>query len=131
MSTMNDPGLRDSEDRELQQSTRIRELNDGLRTSDNPLSVLLARGQLMITRGIAARGSDFVSRVMQAVRAFNDFTEDNDPYGEHDFGNFVLDGADVFWKIDYYDNELEYGSPNAADAALTKRVLTVLLAEEY
>ena len=72
-----------------------------------------------------------VSRVMQAVRAFTDFTEENDPYGEHDFGNFTLDGADVFWKIDYYDNDLRHGSPNATDAALTKRVLTILLAEEY
>ena len=68
---------------------------------------------------------------MEAVRAFDDFSENNDPYGEHDFGNFTLDGADVFWKIDYYDNDLRDGSPNPAEPALTKRVLTVLLAEEY
>ena len=92
---------------------------------------LLARGQLMITSGVANLGNEFVLRALQSVREFSDFTEDNDPYGEHDFGSFALDGEQVYWKIDYYDNDLQNGSPNPADAALTKRVLTILLSEEY
>lgn len=131
MSNTNDPGLRDADDRQLEQSARIRERNDALRTAGDYFGVLLARGQLVITRGIAARGSDFVNRAVAAVRTFSDFSADNDPYGEHDFGSFSLDGADIFWKIDYYDTDLRYASPNPAEPAVTRRVLTILLAEEY
>jgi hypothetical protein len=110
---------------------RVRALNDALRNGSDPLAVLLARGQLMITRGIADRGPAFVDRALAAVRAFDAFSADNDPYGEHDFGNFELDGIKLFWKIDYYDNDLQWGSPDPADSAVTKRVLTILLAAEY
>ena len=68
---------------------------------------------------------------MAKVQAFNDFNERNDPYGEHDFGAIEHDGQTVFWKIDYYDLDLSMHSPNPADATVTARVLTVMLAEEY
>lgn len=59
------------------------------------------------------------------------FDSDNDPHGERDLGDLQLFGADLLWKIDYYDLELVYGSPDPADAAVTKRVLTVMLTWEY
>jgi hypothetical protein len=59
------------------------------------------------------------------------FTNDNDPYGEHDFGAFDVDGARLFWKIDYYDRSLSGGSPDPTDPAVTCRVLTIMLAWEY
>ena len=65
----NDPGLRDAQDRELEHTARIRELNAALRTANDPLGVLLARGQLLITRGVAARGSAFVANAMQRAPA--------------------------------------------------------------
>jgi hypothetical protein len=55
----------------------------------------------------------------------------NDPYEEHDFGAFDADGQRVFFKIDYYDESLSYHSPDPADPAVTKRVITIMLAEEY
>lgn len=112
-------------------AARIRELNDAFRTAADPLAALLARGQLMMTRGIATRGPAFIERALTAVRTFNSFTADNDPRGEHDFGAFNLSGERLIWKIDCYDNALEYGSPNPADPAVTRRVLTILLADEY
>jgi hypothetical protein len=112
-------------------SEQIRFLNDAFRTADAAIGVPLANGQLVITSGVAALGSDFVDRAVSAVRRYRNFGPDNDPYGEHDFGSFDLDAVKLFWKIDYYDENLEYGSPDPSDPAVTRRVLTILLAEEY
>ena len=60
-----------------------------------------------------------------------DFTEDNDPHGEHDFGSFEMAGEKFFWKIDYFDLDLKFHSPDAANPDLTHRVLTIMLASEY
>ena len=119
-------------DRQMRKETHsLREQNDAFRTDPALIGERIARDQLVITRGLAARGNAFIDRAMQAVREFSDFTEDNDPWGEHDFGAFELDSVPLYWKIDAYDNELEYGSPNPRDPALTRRVLTIMLAEEY
>jgi Protein of unknown function (DUF3768) len=73
-----------------------------------------------------------VTRALDATLAFDNFTDENDPYREHDFGNFELDGETIFWKIDYYDRENpNVGSEDPADTDRTKRVLTVMLAAEY
>jgi hypothetical protein len=109
----------------------IREQNDTFRTDAALIGERIARDQLVITRGVAALGNAFIDRAMQAVRAFSGFTEESDPWGEHDFGAFDLDGETLNWKIDAYDNELKYGSPDPRDPAQTRRVLTVLLAGEY
>ena len=85
----------------------------------------------MLTSGVQAKGPIFVLSVVNAVRAFDAFASDNDPHGEHDFGAFEICGERLFWKIDYYDRDLRYGSPDAADPAVTRRVLTVMLASEY
>jgi len=65
------------------------------------------------------------------VAEFTEFTRDNDPHGEHDFGSFHLAGHHVFWKIDYYDERMESGSEDPANPGKTTRVLTIMLAEEY
>lgn len=90
------------------------------------------RGERVHTRGIEAFGLEVILDIWARVRAYNAFGEDNDPYGEHDFGAFNHPVAGkVFWKIDYYDLDLTYGSPEPIDPNVTRRVLTVLLAEEY
>lgn len=104
--------------------TIIRLLNDGLRCRG-------LGGQLAITRGVLAMGQSIVPEVVEAVRSFDAFTPDNDPYGEHDFGSIEITGSKIFWKIDYYDRNLQWGSPDPADPAVTTRVLTVMLASEY
>jgi hypothetical protein len=70
-------------------------------------------------------------KILEAVARFNSFDEDNDPYGEHDFGALEVEGERLFFKIDYYDQSLSAHSPDPADETVTKRVLTVMLAEEY
>lgn len=42
-----------------------------------------------------------------------------------------LDTLRVIWKIDYYDKEMRYGSPDSADPSVTGRVMTVMLPEDY
>ena len=85
----------------------------------------------MLTAGVAAKFGHDVRRLMLAVADFDAFSEDNDPYGEHDFGSLSLQGEVVFWKIDYYDLDLSNGSPDPADPRVTIRVLTVMMASEY
>lgn len=90
------------------------------------------KGERVHTRGIEALGLEAVLNIWSFVRCFDGFNEHNDPYGEHDFGSFVHPSAgQVFWKIDYYDLDLKFGSENPADPSKTKRVLTVMLASEY
>jgi hypothetical protein len=81
-------------------------------------------GRVVITSGVDALPEDTKARILLAVRDFDDFTPDNDPHGEHDFGSLVIDGHTIFWKIDSYDADYRYhGEVN--------RVLTIMLAEEY
>jgi len=109
----------------------IRDLNDAFRRDPIALRSVIAGNKLVVTRGVIAHGNAFVDRAIMFVREFSAFTEANDPYGEHDFGSFELDGVKLNWKIDYFDRSLAWGSPNPADPAVTRRVLTILLAEEY
>lgn len=106
-------------------SERIRELNDAFRTAGP------AAGDWMMTCGVRALGPDFMIQALQCVQEYSDFNADNDPYGEHDFGSITIARQRLFWKIDHYDRELVYGSNDPADPAVTRRVMTIMLAEEY
>lgn len=81
------------------------------------------------TRGIMALEPEVISDIFISVQNFKDFNEDNDPYGEHDFGNFEILGIKIFWKIDYYNQHLKgWCDPLSPDC---RRVLTIMRAEEY
>lgn len=103
---------------------RIRCLNDRLRSH-------FIGGEVMITQGIQSLGAAFRAACIDAIRAYDEFTPENDPYGEHDFGLLTVLGQRVYWKIDYYDTALRYASPDPSDPTVTTRVLTILLASEY
>ena len=105
---------------------RIRELNDALRTSFDP-----KLGKIVLTSGVDSLPSDVRAMVIRKVATFVAFTGDNDPYGEHDFGNFEVAGQKFFFKIDYYDPNLEIGSEDPADPTKTTRVLTIMFASDY
>jgi hypothetical protein len=109
---------------EIVDVTTIRELNDRLRQS-------LAGGVLIMTAGVIALGHDHQRNILEAVARFDRFDEDNDPYGEHDFGAVEVEGERLFWKIDYFDRNLFARSPDPTDPSVTTRVLTIMLAEEY
>jgi hypothetical protein len=103
---------------------RIRTLNDDLRKH-------LVGGAAVITAGIAELGSEAVERLVKTIAIFDGFCSATDPHSEHDFGVFDFDGTAVMFKIDYYDKSLTYHSPDAADPAVTERVITIMRADEY
>ena len=72
-----------------------------------------------------------INSLVRQVAEFGPFTPDNDPYDQHDFGCIHIGSQRFFWKIDCYDKALEFGSPDPGDEAVTARVLTIMLGEEY
>jgi len=103
---------------------RIRQLNDALRLT-------LRGGRVLMTVAVNALPDDLKALALQRTRTFADFSEDNDPHGEHDFGSFELAGKTFFWKIDYYDERCAFGSQDPSDPCRTTRVLTLMLASDY
>jgi len=102
----------------------IRALNDALRQN-------FREGTAVMTVGVAALGAEAVARIVKTIAVYDDFCHANDPYEEHDFGSFEVDGQTVFFKIDYLDKTLASHSPDPADPSVTERVITIMLAEEY
>jgi hypothetical protein len=102
----------------------IRRLNDELRQN-------FSTGTALLTAGVAALGGDAVARIVKTIAVYDDFCHANDPYEEHDFGAFEVDGQKLFFKIDYYDKARCCASPDPSDPSVTERVITVMLAEEY
>ena len=100
------------------QATKIAKLNDKYRRSTK---------EMMLTPGICSFNNVFGA--LEAVKQFNNFNEDNDPWCEHDFGGFTWEGKKVFWKIDYYDSQLRHWKDPLSPEC--KRVLTIMLAAEY
>lgn len=105
---------------QIETAAKIAALNDAARSN---------AFNYMATRGVMSLDEVVISDIFVAVQQFSDFTEDNDPYGEHDFGSFTVAGNKIFWKIDYYDQQLKYGvDPLDPDC---RRAVTIMLAEEY
>jgi len=103
---------------------RIRVLNDRFRQTGQG-------GTIIITRGIEALKPYIKHRIIQAIKGIDKFTPDNDAYGLHDFGSVKIETYVVFWKIDCYDLDLIGRSPDESDPAVTRRIMTIMLAEEY
>ncbi|WP_371228084.1 DUF3768 domain-containing protein [Roseovarius sp. 2305UL8-3] len=92
-------------------------------------------GQIVMKRGVADLSPVAKAIIVQRVQGFEDFTEDNDPYGDHGFGAFEFEvggnGYHIFWKIDLYDIDYHMGSSDPGDPEVTRRVLTIMHASEY
>ena len=105
-------------------ATRIRDINDRFRRT-------FLGGKVVMTRGVANIDPTRIAVLLNRVRRFDVFMADNDPRREHDFGAFDDGGERFIWKIDYYDREMEFASPDPANPDVTMRVLTLMLADEY
>ena len=108
---------------------RIARLNDQFRLAEPGMP-----GKTVLTAGIVNLLNQQeipLPKLALLVANYSDFTEHNDPHGEHDFGAFELGGAKCFWKIEAYDLSYEMASDDPTDLAKTNRVLTIMLAEEW
>lgn len=105
-------------------TSRIRMLNDQFRRT-------FVGGVVTVTSAVNSLPALTRARLLYIVRTFNAFDSDNDPHCEHDFGSVEVESERYFFKIDYYDRELENGSPDPSDTSLTTRVLVVMRADEY
>ncbi|KFL46741.1 hypothetical protein IL54_2160 [Sphingobium sp. ba1] len=127
MNAQEETGYQKNKSRTMEleaRTARIRALNDELRA-------FRRGGYVTITSGVRSLGQMGLQAVLLKVAQFDAFTPDNDSHAEHDFGAVEYEGQTFFWKIDYYDKRLEYGSPDPANPDVTARVLTIMLASEY
>ena len=124
-----------------EQTVRIARLNDLARSAMGIACTAVA------TPGFQSLPNADQSQVRELIENFDAFDEDNDPHGERDFGTIYQLGDGlwtterprvpedeqerVFWKLDYYDRDLAGASADAADPAVTRRVLTIMLSDEY
>lgn len=122
---MRNPFFKEGEvSEENNDSGPIAALNDAFRRT-------FAGGKVLMTSGVAALDAALLEQIVNAVRTFDRFKDGDDPYGEHDFGAVEIASEKFFWKIDYYDSEMSGGSEDPADPARTRRVLTIMRADEY
>ena len=103
---------------------KVRTLNDALRAEGRG-------GKIVMTLGVHGLEAKRKQRVLDAVRSYDTFTADNDPFGEHDFGEVEIDGQAIMFKIDYYDVSGRNHSPDPSDPAVTRRIMTLMLSDEY
>ncbi len=114
----------------------IATLNDAVRQSlvnlevKNSLAVINCRYEIMMTANLQNTIDDTVG-LLRAVAEFDQFNEQNDPYGEHDCFRFKFEDEWIIAKFDYYAPDMEHGSEDATDLTRTVRVLTIMLAIDY
>ena len=106
-------------------STKIRALNDAFRMRGD------GYGSILLTIGVQSLGGSAIAQILGAIRSYDSFSADEDPWNEHDFGVLTVDGTRVFWKIDYYDRSVRHRSEDPADPDLTYRAMTIMLEDEY
>ena len=124
-----------------EQSARIARLNDLARRAMGVACTAIA------TAGFRSLPNADQSQVRELIETYDAFTDDNDPHGERDYGSIYQlsdrcwtterprnpedERERVFWKLDYYDRDMQFASKDAANPAITRRVLTIILSDEY
>ncbi len=109
-----------------EKTAQIRALNDELRLNGRALN-----GRMVAMGQLGHDGDEKIIRVYRAAAAFDDWPEGDDPYSEHDFGRFEVDGEAYIFKIDYFSLDETHGSEHPEDQHTTIRVMTLMNAEDY
>jgi hypothetical protein len=113
----------------MQRLETIRALNDALRVAiSGGLPTAPAQGIFTVTPGIQGLGVLDLHCLLVGVR---DYSKWEHAECEHDFGAVDVHGQKYFWKIDYYDLSMQFGSDDPSNPEITKRVFTLMHASEY
>jgi len=104
-------------------------LNDEFRHS--LLKATPIKNKLILSFAVSQLSPIDQRRLIGKVVNYDAFSESTDPYGERDFGDISHNDETYYFKIDYYDNDLEFESPDPYDPSVTTRVLTIMHQYEY
>ncbi len=85
------------------------------------------RHKVILTPGVSENKDR--EQIITCVRNFKDFEIANDPFGEHDFGTVLVNGESYYFKMDYYDKDMENGADPYKDQYTI--VLTIMRSDEY
>lgn len=107
--------------------SRIAELNDKVRFGlDRNARIVMTATCLATLAGDDRIVSQAIAQA-EALGAIRRYVFTNDDGVERARGEFSVGSTTVRFKIDYYDASLEWRSEDPADAAVTRRVMTVML----
>jgi hypothetical protein len=106
----------------------IARLNDRCRQGlDRTARILITRACLGTFADNRAAEIVAQAEILSALRGYKFRDAEAD---ERDWGSFDYRGTTVYFRIDYYDAAMEYGSEDPADASQTRRMLTIMLRED-
>jgi hypothetical protein len=106
--------------------SRIASLNDQLRSSLDQRF-----GAIFLSHAVASTGLAVQMSVREAVKTYSAFTPENDPNGEHDFGEFEVGDERYCWKIDCRDSAPEQKPAGSPYLGGKPRTLMIMFADEY
>ena len=110
---------------------KIAKLNDELRKQIINNQWQKTHNMIVMSKGISEYDPMEQNAIFEKVAEYNDFSEDNNPFKERHFGDFEFNFVKMYWQIDYYDLNGEYHSEDKSNPDITKRVLTIMKADEY
>jgi hypothetical protein len=129
--TSENPKITAREERSLAQI--IAEQNDKFRRNifAQTVSDDMPKGEIVMTEGIAAQSPEFKAEVFKRVMEYDKFDEEADLHDWHEMGVIEVAGEKVWFKIDLYDLNMEFGTEDPSNLDKTRRVLTILFPSEY
>ena len=114
----------------LTRTEKIARLNDRVRQGlDRTAKIVFSYA--LSAKFFAGNGALAILAQASIMKAIRHHLFEQDAHGERDFGQIEFRGERIWFKIDYYDYDLEYGSEDPSDASVTKRVMTIMLPEDY
>lgn len=111
------------------QTETIARLNDYARMGKDRSAITMFTTNLLAELSDGKPGSDLVAQSKIAREMRRCTFRDDSP--EKDMAWFEVEGVRVMMKIDYFDDTLEWGSQDPADPEKTRRVITMMLPQDY
>lgn len=107
-----------------EQTQRIAALNDQFRST-------FRGGEVVNSKSLRTLSREQKFELYEKVMAYDDFTPESDPAGEHNIGTIEHYGELYLWAISYYDVDKKGDSRNPANEMVTNRVLVIVRADEW